>query len=86
MFVPARASEINRVTIEPNGFKVAFTKPVDAATGGDPKAYKLGTFTHPYHGGYGGPEIEKTTPDKSIRGHVYEFDLGAPRSRDRDEL
>ena len=96
--------EIQRITIEPNGFKIAFTKPVDAATGGDPKAYKLGTFTHPYHGGYGGPEIEKTTPEvKAVtlsadglsatitlenwnRGHVYEFDLGAMRSRDKDEL
>lgn len=96
--------EIKRVTIEPTGFKIAFTKPVDAVTGADPKSYRLGTFTHPYHGGYGGPEIEKTTPavesvklaadglsatlvlDKLIRGHVHEFDLGALRSRDKDEL
>ncbi len=96
--------EIQRITIEPNGFKVAFTKPVDAATGCDPHAYRLGAFTHPYHGGYGGPEIEKTTPEvtgvslaadglsatltlsKLIPGHVYEFDLGALRSREKDEL
>jgi hypothetical protein len=96
--------EIKTVTIEPTGFKVAFTKPVDAVTGGDPKSYRFGTFTHPYHGGYGGPEIEQTKPvvervtlaadglsaslvlDKLIRGHVYEFDLGALRSRDKDEL
>lgn len=54
--------EIQSVTAEPTGFKVAFTKAVDAATGGDPKAYRLSTFTHPYHRGYGGPEIERTTP------------------------
>jgi len=96
--------EIKTISIEPTGFKVAFTKPVDAATGSDPKSYRLGTFTHPYHGGYGGPEIEQTTPavesvklasdglsatlmlDKLIRGHVYEFDLRALRSRDKDEL
>jgi hypothetical protein len=96
--------EIKTVTVEPTGFKVAFTKPVDVATGSDPKSYRLGTFTHPYHGGYGGPEIEQTKPvvegvklaadglsatlvlDKLIRGHVYEFDLGALRSRDKDEL
>ncbi len=96
--------EIKRVTIEPTGFKVAFTKPVEAVTGGDPKSYPLSTFTHPYHGGYGGPEIEQTKPtvesvqlaadgmsatlvlDKLPRGHVYEFDLGALRSRDKDEL
>ncbi len=96
--------EILKLTIEPTGFKVAFTKPVDAATGNDPKSYRLSTFTHPYHGGYGGPEIEQTKPtvqnatlaadgmsailvlDKLIRGHVYEFDLAAVRSRDKDEL
>ena len=96
--------EIKRISIEPKGFKVAFTKPVDAVTGGDLKSYRLSTFTHPYHGGYGGPEIEQTKPvvknlkladdgmsatlnlDKLIRGHVYEFDLGALRARDKDEL
>ena len=96
--------EIKRVSIEPTGFKIAFTKPVDAARGGDPKSYRITTFTHPYHGGYGGPEIEQTKPvvksvklsddglaatldlDKLIRGHVYEFDFGVLRSRDKDEL
>jgi len=96
--------EIKRITIEPAGFKVAFTKPVEAATGSDPKSYRFSTFTHPYHGGYGGPEIEQTKPtvesvqlaadgmsailvlDKLTRGHVHEFDLGALRSRDKDEL
>ena len=96
--------EIKQVTIESNGFKIAFTKPVDTTTGSDQKSYRVTTFTHPYHGAYGGPEIEKTTPtvkavtlaedglsvsvtlDTLIRGHVYEFDLGALRARDKDEL
>jgi hypothetical protein len=54
--------EIKRISIEPDGFKIAFTKPVDAATGSDPRSYRIGTFTHPYHGAYGGPEIEQTSP------------------------
>jgi len=96
--------EIKRISIEPDGFKIAFTKPVDAATGNDPKSFRINTFTHPYHGGYGGPEIEKTTPvvktvrtsddgmfatvvlDRLIRGHVYDFDLGKLRSRDKETL
>ncbi|CAN5382666.1 hypothetical protein BH11PLA2_BH11PLA2_07810 [soil metagenome] len=96
--------EIQRITVTPTGFKVAFTKPVESVTGTDPKSYLLSTFTHPYHGAYGGPEIEQTKPlvrsvklaadglsatlvlDQLIRGHVYEFDLAAVRSRDRDEL
>lgn len=54
--------EINRITIEPDGFKVTFTKPVDQTTGSSPSSYGLSTFTHPYHGGYGGPEVEQTRP------------------------
>lgn len=51
--------EINRITIEPNGFKVTFTKPVDQAKGKLKESYSISAFTHPYHAGYGGPEIEQ---------------------------
>ena len=54
--------EIERVTIQPKGFKVTFTKPVDATTGRATDSYDLSAFTHPYHAGYGGPEIEKHKP------------------------
>lgn len=54
--------EINRVTIEPDGFKVTFTKPVEPTTGRSPESYAISAFTHPYHAGYGGPEIEKHQP------------------------
>ncbi len=54
--------EINRITIEPDGFKVTFTKPVDPITANSPTAWSVSTFTHPYHSGYGGPEIEQTKP------------------------
>ena len=54
-----QACEIN---ITPTGFKIAFTKPVDAATGKAPKSYKVGTFTHKYHAAYGGPEVDQTAP------------------------
>lgn len=54
--------EINRVTIEPNGFKVTFTKPVEPITGRSPESYSISAFTHPYHAGYGGPEIDKHKP------------------------
>ena len=49
-------------SIEPDGFQVAFTKPVEKSTGNSPDSYAITNFTHPYHGGYGGPEIEQTTP------------------------
>ena len=54
--------EINRVTITPDGFNVTFTKPVDQATGKSADTYAISAFTHPYHGGYGGPEIEQYKP------------------------
>jgi hypothetical protein len=54
--------EIERVTITPKGFKIAFTKAVDAVTGSDPASYVVKTFTHKYHGAYGGPEIDQSTP------------------------
>ncbi len=54
--------EIKRITIEPDGFKVTFTKPVDAKTGSDAASWTVSAFTHPYHGAYGGPEIEQHKP------------------------
>ena len=54
--------EINRVTIEPDGFKITFTKPVDRDTGSSTDFYVISAFTHPYHGAYGGPEIERHQP------------------------
>jgi len=51
--------EIKRIHITPDGFRIMFTKPVDSKTGNDPKSYKVTTFTHIYHGAYGGPEVDQ---------------------------
>lgn len=55
--------EINRITIEPDGFQVTFTKPVETRTGNSLDSYSISAFTHPYHAGYGGPEIEQHKPE-----------------------
>lgn len=55
--------EIERITIEPDGFKIAFTLPVDQASGRSASSYRISAFTHPYHAGYGGPEIERFTAE-----------------------
>lgn len=54
--------EIERVSITPDGFRVNFTKPVDQQTGSSADAYRVTTFTHNYHAGYGGPEVDQTAP------------------------
>ncbi|MGK0218133.1 MAG: hypothetical protein ACI9HE_001621, partial [Planctomycetota bacterium] len=54
--------EVERISITPTGFKLRFTLPVDPEAASDPSSYKLGTFTHIYHGGYGGPEVDQTVP------------------------
>ncbi|MDA1263548.1 MAG: hypothetical protein O2816_00545 [Planctomycetota bacterium] len=55
--------EIERVTITPDGFRVRFTQPVDRESAGKIESYTLGTFTHIYHGAYGGPEVDQTKPE-----------------------
>jgi hypothetical protein len=54
--------EIQRISITPDGFRINFTKPVAAGAGGRPESYAVTTFTHVYQPGYGGPEVDRTTP------------------------
>ncbi|MDG1874081.1 MAG: ThuA domain-containing protein [Mariniblastus sp.] len=55
--------EIKEINARPTGFKITFTKPVDAKLAADPTAYQLATFTHIYRQGYGSPEVDQTTPE-----------------------
>ena len=54
--------EIERIRITPDGFNIRFTKAADPVTGNDMASYEVTTFTHIYHGGYGGPEVDKSVP------------------------
>lgn len=54
--------EMERIQITPNGFHISFTQPIDAELGRNPTNYQVTTFTHIYHGAYGGPEVDRTTP------------------------
>ena len=51
----AKAKDYLAMSKMPDGFKITFTKPVDQATGRSTDSYAISAFTHPYHGGYGGP-------------------------------
>ncbi|GAB5443085.1 MAG: hypothetical protein Fues2KO_34340 [Fuerstiella sp.] len=54
--------EIQQINVRPQGFRLTFTKPVDAERAADPAVYQLKTFTHIYRQGYGSPEVDQTTP------------------------
>lgn len=53
--------EMKRITITPKGFNIEFTKPVDSKTAALAENYRVSSFTYPYHGAYGGEEIEHTS-------------------------
>lgn len=55
--------EIQHISITSNGFDIRFTSPADRKTASKPENYKVTTFTHIYHGAYGGPEVDQTAPE-----------------------
>lgn len=54
--------EIKEINARPDGFSIAFTKPIDRQVGANPESYSLQTYTHVYQQGYGSPEVDHTTP------------------------
>ncbi len=55
--------DIKEIKAKPNGFKLAFTKPIDRVIAFRPQTYQLKTFTHIYHQAYGSPEVDQTIPE-----------------------
>lgn len=51
--------EIQEVTATPDGFRVAFTRPVDPATASDPSAYVVTGFNYLWHKEYGSPIVDR---------------------------
>jgi glucose/arabinose dehydrogenase len=54
--------EVHEMHALPTGFELTFTQPVDAATAGDVKSYKLSTYAYLYQSAYGSPEVDTTEP------------------------
>jgi glucose/arabinose dehydrogenase len=54
--------EIHEMHARPDGFELTFTEKVDPKMAGDPKSYKLSTYTYIYQAAYGSPEVDGTTP------------------------
>ncbi len=54
--------EVLSMSARPDGFELKFTEPVDPGTAGDPKSYKMETYTYIYQASYGSPEVDQTQP------------------------
>jgi glucose/arabinose dehydrogenase len=54
--------EIQTMRVQPEGFKLTFTKQVDPKTAADVGSYSLQTYTYIYREQYGSPEVDHTEP------------------------
>jgi hypothetical protein len=52
---------IKEMRAQSNGFTLAFTEPVDAATAGNPTSYAMSSYTYLYSSAYGSDEIDGQT-------------------------
>jgi hypothetical protein len=78
--------EVHEMRARPDGFELTFTQAVDPRTAGDPKSYRLSTFTYIYQADYGSPEVDQTSPQveravvgadgKSVRLYVSRLQEG----------
>ena len=59
---------VHDVKLEPNGFRVAFTKPVNRKVAEDPNNFQVDRWGYHYHPRYGSPKVEnmKLVPKKVI--------------------
>lgn len=53
--------EMEKVNINPDGFTITFTKPVDRISASNPESYQITDFTYKYHHLYGSPAINTET-------------------------
>ena len=76
--------EIHEMHAKPDGFELTFTKPVDPETAGDPKSYRMKTYTYIYQAELrqprGGPD---DADDRPSRGRTGRQD--GPPGRDKLE-
>ncbi|MEJ7768631.1 MAG: plastocyanin/azurin family copper-binding protein [Chitinophagaceae bacterium] len=52
--------EIQTIKVQPDGFELEFTKPVDAASARNAASYSVTSFSYKYHHTYGSPVINNT--------------------------
>ncbi|MEO5999440.1 MAG: plastocyanin/azurin family copper-binding protein [Chitinophagaceae bacterium] len=57
--------EIKTIKVQPDGFELEFTEPLDPASAKDAASYSITSFTYMYHHVYGSPVINNT--ERSIK-------------------
>jgi glucose/arabinose dehydrogenase len=53
--------DIHKMEVQPDGFLLTFTKPVDPNAAGNPESYKMTSYTFIYQSSYGSPEVDHAT-------------------------
>ena len=64
--------EVREMKARPDGFDLIFTRPLDAASAGNPGSYRMKSYTYLYHEPYGSPEID--TAELKIAGALVSAD------------
>ena len=54
--------EVLTMRVRPDGFRLTFTKPLDAKAAAAVESYQLQTYTYIYQASYGSPEVDQTRP------------------------
>jgi hypothetical protein len=52
--------EMKEIRVLPRGFRIVFTRPVDAKTAADAASYGIEHYRYEYTGSYGSPELDRT--------------------------
>jgi glucose/arabinose dehydrogenase/cbb3-type cytochrome oxidase cytochrome c subunit len=59
-FTGATPFEIQSIHVRPQGFRLIFTRPVDAKAARQVESYRLEHYRYEYTGAYGSPELDRT--------------------------
>lgn len=52
--------EVLEMRVQPDGFELKFTQPVDRAVAANVSSYRMSTYTYIYQSSYGSPEVDAT--------------------------
>ncbi|MDQ8189345.1 DUF7133 domain-containing protein [Roseibacillus persicicus] len=61
--------EMKEMKLTKDGWELTFTKPVDAATAGNPSSYQMAAWTYIYQKSYGSPQVDQAEP-KVVKAEV----------------